>query len=170
MDDETVLSFQARTEARLYRPVIRRILRPIVLAVCGAFLLLAAVLGLAGLVAEAVIVVVASVGTAVLLPWYGAQEKTKLESAKIGHVVGYRLDRAGIEMMGGFDARRWPWSAVTRVEPWRGQVAVFFGWRTIVGIPTGTLSAAEQARLLQVLRSRGKNFSGAGNLSAPGEH
>ena len=58
-------------------------------------------------------------------------------------------------MLGGFQEDFRPWTAVTAVEEWKGQIAVFFGRRNIWGIPTADMTADQRAVVLTILRSRG---------------
>jgi hypothetical protein len=72
----------------------------------------------------------------------------------------------GVHITHGFSTSTLPWSAIKAVRRARGQVMLSHGGlsggkRRIAGIPTADLTAAEQARLLAVLRSRGAALTNA---------
>jgi hypothetical protein len=162
MDDDAVLTFQARSDARLMRPVLRRLIWPIPASVAVLLLLAALVCELAGNTGLAVSLAVTGVGVALMLQWQLPSMVVERQAAKLGHVIAYRIDGTGIETVAGFAPAFVPWSAVTRVTNLRGQVAVALGRRKIISIPTRDLNPVTRAQLMVLLHSRGRSASRAG--------
>jgi hypothetical protein len=77
VEHDVALTFQAPFEARLLRPLVRRLMVPTVAGVCSAGLVVALLLELAGARSFAVAIAGSSVATALVLPWYIASETAK---------------------------------------------------------------------------------------------
>jgi hypothetical protein len=155
------LTFQAQTDVRLFRAVIKRLIRPWALATGAAMLVIAgaaAVLGRYGFAAGYALIAVA---LALVLPAEIARLTVQRQSAKIGHVAAYRFGPDGIRILAGFQEQFLTWPEVTRVERWNDQIAVFLGRRRLVGIPTGGRTPDQIDELLEVLNSRGTLISTA---------
>jgi hypothetical protein len=148
------MTFQAASDARLMRAVVRSLQLRTSLFVVVPVALLALVLARTGH-GEGAIETAGGAVAALVVPWAMASQVVERQSAVVGLMRAYRIDRIGITVSAGFGTKTTPWSAVTGVRRWRGQVAVSSGWRKVMGIPTGSLTKQEQARLLGILRSRG---------------
>jgi hypothetical protein len=162
VENDVALSFQAPFDVKLFRPLVRRLMRPFMAGVCAIGLVIALLVELAGERELAVEIAAGCVGTAVLLPWYFASEVAKREAPRFGHPIAYRIDRTGVQILGGFNTTTLTWSQITRVEQRRNQVALYFGRRSVQSIPTGTLTAEQRAQLKDLLRSRDSNRQAAG--------
>lgn len=161
MENDVALSFQAPFDVKLFRPLVRRLMRPMMAIVCAVGLVLALLVELAGEREVAVEIVAASVGTALLAPWYLASETAKKHAPRFGHAIAYRIDHTGVQTLGGFTTTMLTWPEITRVEQRRNQVALYFGRRSVQSIPTGTLTPEQRAQLQELLRStRLKSASG----------
>ena len=144
-----------QSDARLLTAVARRVMRPWACGVGVAILLVAAVEALLGATGPAI-------GQAVLaLPaaWYFQRGPARIAVERQGdqvlRPVAFRFDTDGIRIFSNFQESFHPWSAVTGVEEWKGQIAFFLGWRRLIGIPTGAMTVEERATVLALLRSRG---------------
>ncbi|MFI5938498.1 YcxB family protein [Actinoplanes sp. NPDC051494] len=155
MNDETAVTFQARTEEWMYLAIFTRLFRARAWAMAGVASLVPIFWLVKGDWTGVVIGVVIAGGMVLWAPRYAASMVVKRDPAKIGHIVAYRVDHDGIHTTAGFETTSWPWSRITKVEQWRGQVACFMGRRRIITLPTGSLNADEKARLLTLLHTRG---------------
>jgi len=160
VEHDVALTFQAPFEAKLLRPLIRRLMFPIVAGVGAAGLLVALLIAVAGERVLAVEIAGSSVVTMLVMPWYIASENVKRIGPRPGHAIAYRVDRSGVQVLGGFATRTLTWPEITRIDERRGQVALYFGRRSVQSIPTGTLTAEERAHLQHLVRSRGANADG----------
>lgn len=148
-------TFPAQSDARLTTAVMTRLARPMGWFTGAGMLAVAAVIAVVsdpipalGLGAFAIVAVV-------FFPRELAKQAVQRQSSKIGIPLAFQLDDQGIRTFGGFQENFRPWTAVTAVGEWKGQFAVFFGWRSIWGIPTGGMTAEQRATVLTILRSRG---------------
>jgi hypothetical protein len=155
VEHDVALTFQAPFEAKLLRPLVRRLMLPTVAGVGAAGLLVALLLELAGERSFAVAIAGSSIATALILPWYIASETAKRNAPRFGHTIAYRIDRTGLQTLGGFTTSTLTWPEITRINQRRDQVALYYGRRSVQSIPTGTLTTEERAQLQHLLRSRG---------------
>ncbi|GAA2590419.1 hypothetical protein GCM10010435_81340 [Winogradskya consettensis] len=155
MNDETAVTFQARTEEWMYAAIFTRLFRARAWAMAGVVSLVSIFWLVKGEWTGVVIGVVLAGGSVLWLPRYAASMVVKRDAANIGHVVAYRVDADGVHTTTGFDTTSWPWPGITKVEQWRGQVACFVGRSRIITLPTGSLEAEEKARLITLLDTRG---------------
>jgi len=154
VEPDVALSFQAPFDPKLLQPGLRRLLRPVVVAVCAGLFLIAVLFFLAGERSLAVWLAVGSILGALLLPWYLASEAIKRNVDRAGQMHAYRIDRTGIQTSGGFSTITLSWAEVTRLEQRRDQVLVYSGRRSVQAVPTGTLTTDERALLQRLLPSR----------------
>jgi hypothetical protein len=151
VEHDVALTFQAPFEARLLRPLVRRLMVPTVAGVCSAGLVVALLLELAGARSFAVAIAGSSVATALVLPWYIASETAKRNTPRLGHTIAYRIDDTGIQTLGGFATTTLTWPEITGIDQRRDQVALYHGRRSVQSIPTGTLTAEQRAQLQDLL-------------------
>lgn len=167
MEDAGVLTFQARTDPKLSKAQVRRALFPIVTPVGAAGLALAVLLYRAGDPGGWALGFVFGSVFGVLFALFGVpQQVVTREAHKIGRPVAFRIDAVGVHATNGFSTMTVAWSAITAVRRGRGQILLSHGRfsggkRRVAGIPTADLTAAEQVRLLAVLRSRGMALANA---------
>ena len=144
-----------QSDARLLTAIARRLIRPFAWGVGGIMLLAGGVEALLGLTGPALI----QVGLTVPAAWYFQRETARVaverQRDQASRPVAVQFDTTGIRTSSGFQESFHPWSAVTRVEEWTGQIAVILGWRRAFGIATGGLTEEEHAAVLAVLHSRG---------------
>ena len=161
MEEAEELAFQARTDPKLVAALLRRALLPIVTVVNAAMLSLAVLLYQAGDPGGwALPVLAGGVATALISLFMVPQKIVARDAHKIGRFIAYRIDAVGVHATYGFSAGTLPWPAIKAVRRMRGQIMLSHGRLSsgklrVTGIPTADLTAAEQARLLEVLRSRG---------------
>jgi hypothetical protein len=161
MEDAGELTFQARTDPKLVKALLRRSLLPIALGVGAATLAIAALLYGAGNPGGwALPILGGGVFAMSFVLFMLPQQVVTRDAHKIGGPVAYRIDAAGVHTVHGFSANTLPWSAIKAVRRARGQILLphhgLSGSKLrMSSIPTADLTAAEQARLLAVLRSRG---------------
>jgi hypothetical protein len=148
------MTFSATSDPRLMRRLARRVMLGIYVPMAAVGFLVAVLVARAGQADDAVGIACGS-GVLLFLPGFGAAKAVEGNSWKVGLVRAYRIDPTGITITAGFSTVTLPWSKVKGVRRWRGQIAVYQGWRAILGIPTGSLTKEEQDRLLRVIRSRG---------------
>jgi hypothetical protein len=160
VEHDFALTFQAPFEAKLLRPLVRRLMTPLVAGVCAAGLPVALLIELAGDRSLAAAVAGGSVLTALILPFHFGSEVAKRSAPKSGNMIAYRIDHAGIQTLAGFAAHTLTWPEITRVEQRRDQVALYYGRRSVQSIPTGTLTTGQRAQLQQFLRARETNVAG----------
>jgi hypothetical protein len=91
------------------------------------------------------------------------KQTVRQNAHKLGRPTTYRIDSAGIHTTAGFGTDIVPWPAITSVSRTRDQIIIWQGWRKAYGIPSDGLSPAEQDRLLEVLRSRGRALPDGGS-------
>jgi hypothetical protein len=158
VEDTGQLTFQARTDPKLTRALVRRTLLPIVV---GATPAIAALLHLAGNPGGWVrpVLVGGVVGMAFLLVVVPRQAVAR-NAHTIGGPIAYRIDAAGVHTFHGLASNTLPWSAIRTVRRARGQILIPHQGLSdsklrMSSIPTADLTATEQDRLLAVLRSRG---------------
>jgi hypothetical protein len=169
VEDAGELTFQARTDPKLMAAMLRRALLPIVTPVGAAMLIVAVLLYQAGDPGGWALPILGGslIGPLFILFTVPQQIVTR-EAHKIGRPVAYRIDAAGVRITAGFSTDTLTWSTIKAVRQAHGQILLSHrrlsgGKRRITGIPTADLTAAEQARLLTVLRSRGAALT---NMSA----
>lgn len=161
MEDAGELTFQARTDPKLVKALLRRSLLPIAVGVGAATLAIAALLYGAGNPGGwALPILGGGVFAMSFVLFMLPQQIVTRDAHKIGGPVAYRIDAAGVHTVHGFSANTLPWSAIKAVRRARGQILLphhgLSGSKLrMSSIPTADLTAAEQARLLAVLRSRG---------------
>ena len=134
----------------------------------GAGLLIALLVALAGNRGLAIAIAASSVITTLIMPGYIASEAVKRNAPKFGHMVAYRIDRTGIETLGGFAANTLTWPEITKIDKRRDQVALYFGRRSVQSIPTGTLTAGQRAHLQHLLQTRETNLARPETSGQPG--
>ena len=148
-------TFPVQPHARLTTAILTRIARPMGWYTGAGMLAVAAVTAVVSDPGLAMVFVAGAIGVVVFLPGEVAKQAVRRQAAKIRPSAAFQLDDEGIRMLGGFQEDFRPWTAVTAVEEWKGQIAVFFGRRNIWGIPTAGMTADQRAVVLTILRSRG---------------
>lgn len=148
-------TFPAQSDARLLTAIGTRLARPMGWCTGAGMLAVGAVTAVVSDPVLALGFVAFAIVAAVFLPGEVAKHAVQRQSARIGTPVAFQLDDEGIRILGGFEEIFQPWTAVTAVEEWTGQIAVFFGRRRIQGIPTGGMTAEERSTVLAILHSRG---------------
>ncbi|GAA0428970.1 hypothetical protein Aca07nite_37160 [Actinoplanes capillaceus] len=151
--EDTVLTFQARTEAALARPIIRRFFVRTMLFVAVGGLVVAWLIALAGARQFAFYLAVSSALSPIYGPWMMSAEALKRNADKFGRMIAFRIDRTGVQTFTGFSEGRWNWSDVRRVEQRRDQVLVHIGGPEFLCIPTGGLTEDQRAQLKTLLPS-----------------
>lgn len=164
-------TFQAQPDAPLFLAAARRAGRAHA-AVLGAVFLAIALVTAVGFHNYVLAAVYAGMAVffALWVPGQRAERAVRNSAAKIGLMTGYRIDDRGISISAGFTEHFHAWSAVSAVEEWKGQFAVFVGprfasvpgqpmsvqlGRRIVTLPTGGLTEQQRTELGALLRSRG---------------
>jgi hypothetical protein len=167
MEDAGELTFQARTNPKLVKALLRRGLLPIAVGVGAAALAIAALLYRAGDPGGWAIPILGGGVFATLFTLFVVPQQIVTRDAhKIGGPVAYRIDAVGVHTVHAFSANTLPWSAIKAVRRARGQILLSHfglsdGKRRMSSIPTADLTGTEQARLLAVLRSRGTALTNA---------
>ena len=165
MDHDVVLTFQTPFDPKLLRPLLRRLILPIAAACSAPFVLVGLAIELAGADRSlAVICVGSGIFAALFTPWHFASESVKRAAPKFGHMIAYRIDRTGVEILAGFHTRTLTWPEITRIDQRRNQVALYFGKRSVQSIPTGTLTAEQRAQFQHLLRSLKTNTAGPAQI------
>jgi hypothetical protein len=161
MEDTGELTFQTRTNPRLTRALVRRSVLPIASGIAVVMVVVAALLYRAGDPGGWAVSVLggAAIGTVFML-FVLPHEVVKRDAHKVSGPIGYRIDAGGVHTAHGFSTDTLPWSAIRSVRRARGQILLTHHSlsdhkRRTSSIPTADLTAAEQARLWEVLRSRG---------------
>lgn len=148
-------TFPAQSDVRLLTAIGTRLARPLGWYTGAGMLVVAAVTAVVSSPVLALGFVAFAIVTVVFFPGEVAKQAAHRQAAKAGIPVAFQLDDQGIRILGGFQEQFRPWTTVTAVEEWKGQIAVFYGRRSIQGIPTGAMTADERATVLTILRSRG---------------
>ncbi|BCJ56290.1 hypothetical protein Asp14428_77650 [Actinoplanes sp. NBRC 14428] len=161
MEDTGQLTFQTRTNPKLVKASLRRGLLPIVTVIVAAVLVASALLYRAGDPGgRSLSLLGGGVFAALYLLIAGPQLAVARAAHKIGGPVAFRIDAVGVHTAHAFSTSTLPWSAIGAVRRVRGQILLSHGGLSggrlrRLSIPTTDLTAAEQTRLLAVLRSRG---------------
>ena len=161
MEDAGELTFQARMDPKLAKASLRHALLPIGMGVGAATLAIAALLYGAGDPGGWALPVLGGGAIGIAFMLFGVPEQVAMREAhKIGGPIAYRIDAVGVHTAHGFSTNTLPWSAIKTVRRARGQILLSHHGRSdskrrMSIIPTGDLTATEQARLVAVLRSRG---------------
>ncbi len=161
MEHAGELTFQARMDPKLMKALLRHALLPIVLLVAATVLVVSALLYQPGDPGGwAVTVVAGSVAGPLFLLFAVPRQAVARDAAQIGRPIAYRIDAVGVHTTHGFTTKTLEWAAINGVHRARGQFLLSHGRlasgkRWMTSVPTAELTEAEQARVLEVLRSRG---------------
>ncbi|WP_229070949.1 hypothetical protein [Actinoplanes sp. DH11] len=160
MEDTGELTFQAQGDARLTKAFVVRLLLRVWGPMTLGVLAVVVVLVQAGVVTTASALTFGGVwlGMVAYQLWRTPRQTVEQNAHKLGRPTAYRIDATGVHAATAFGTEDLAWSTITGVGRTGGQIVLWLGWNKAYGIPSGGLTPAEQDRVLDVLRSRGRSL------------